>query len=268
MKANPHNVDKALALLVSRANIPSAALPVWRSHAEKIASAVMSDEDIYSLCLVEYLSRVVGKSIELGDGRKWADGSSYDSASKTWSAPKKKQGQRRNVTLSDTDKEEIRGEIPRVLSFLGAWSRPLTSDDWSKLFSRVQSADCLDLNRKWKPSPDGEATLAKLSAPTFDLEREASRLEALAEKAEEAREWIEAAFAEDTGRKRKATRAKMLSTLETLLSGGSVSGRGNDLREQKRERAEFTAYLAKGKAARARARLTKSTWLPPALALA
>ena len=218
--------SESLAILSSRVTLHPSAADYWQAEALRRAKSCRDAEELAAALLVEYVSRAVAKSIETADARQLADGSRIVDGAIVAPAKNRKSGQRRAVQLSETDWQEIRGEVATVLAFQGAFSRPLASADWLACFRSCQGTRCLDLNRKWKPCRDGEATLAALAVPSFDLEAEAARLEKLAPKVAHARRCIEATFRADKSRKRAATRAAMLATLEALANGETISGRG------------------------------------------
>ena len=194
----------------------------------------------------------------------------------------KRRTSRRNAKkISETDKVEIAGTVSLVLSGLNAWNRPLDSEVWNHCFSRVESVDCLELNRRWKRLENAtaeELTLERLAAPVFDVEIDLEREAILADRKAECIAWIQAASRVDKGRKAQATLAKWTAYLENVCAGNEEAGKPdrknataetlkNYRRERRRKRAEFRAYLETGKLALQAERLTRSAYLPTQVAL-
>jgi len=262
---------EGFALFASRISLHESACDYWRNEAEKIACR--NAEEISAWLVCRFVSHVIARSIELADGRNDAQGIAVEriapqrgigrlqsqalaerSQSMLNSAVMARSGKpttRRNQkALSLTDKAEIQGAVSLVLSYRNAWNRALNSDDWNKCFSLVESVDCLELNRRHRRlenATEEELTLARLAAPVFDLEIDASRIEKLSERLRETFELIDLASASDKSRKAKSNAEKWKAYAQATADG--TAGNGKDKRERRRDRADFRAYLETGRKA-------------------
>lgn len=294
---------QGFALFSSRVSLHESACAYWMNEARKVRDN--TPEGIAAFLTVQFVTSVISRTLDLRDGKHEANGiaaprispargegrlQSQALAERAQSmmntayheAKGKRPATRRNAfKLSDADRGDIQSAVSLVLATREAYHRPLESKDWSECFSRVESKDCLGLNRRMKRLENAtreEITLSRLASPVYDSEIDEWRVELLESTRNDCLAWIDAASRIDKGRKAQATRAKWISYLEDVCEGNEEAGKPdkktataetlkNYKREKRRKRADFKVYLETGKLALQAERLTRSAYLPAQVAL-
>ena len=253
-------IDAVSASFSTRCNVQETALPYWRGRIETHLAQGHTGTSTLALCTVEMVSHLITRTLTGTRDKRQSKGGNPDAGGLAvpsgldWretmaclvsQVSRAKRGKRQPLTLSETDREEIRGTVSLVLATRGAFSRPLESADIGECFRMVESRTCLDLNRRWKPCLDGEKTLAQLALCTYDEQEERERIAALGERMERIQSCIDAAFAADVSRQAKHNRKTAIAMAQAIVTR-SQSGKGISKSRERKERADFAAYVKLG----------------------
>jgi hypothetical protein len=274
MKTQPNDTHAAFAAFSSRVNLSeNHGGEYWRNRLE-IHLSKESTENAIALATVEFVANLVSRSLTGTRDKRQSRGGHPDAGGlavplgQSWretldcliaQSTRAKRGKRQPITLSETDKAEISGIVGLVLASRNAFSRPLNREDVGECFRMVEGRKGLDLNRRWRPLPDSQPTLAQLALPEYDKETDAERLERLRERLEQIESCIAAMERVDLSRK-AVSKANGFRRLVIAIVTRTQSGNGLSKAQERSKRAELASYLKQGAIALRAESISSAPW--------